>query len=228
MLRYPLFRVGDENDPMRAQRARRPRGSRVKLAANGHVAESDWRQRHVMNRLGLLIGVVPLMMFAAPAVAEHENDHRYDVKGYVLSVDKRPLDDVPVAVLKDGQLIGSGRTNGEGSYAIRVHLHDSDIGATLTVRADKHQASIRMQAEHGNQTTARVHHVNFVGGVVSEKELFGSTVPTWVYLVAAPFVLWAVVYFGEMIRRKIRKLQLAKAPAQPGQQKKGRKGKRKR
>lgn len=181
-----------------------------------------------MNRLGLLIVAASLIVFAARASAEHEIDHRYDVKGYVLSADKRPLDGVPVTILKDDQLIGSSRTDGEGYYAIRLHLHDSDIGGSLAVRAGKHQALIRMQADHGNRMTAREHHVSFVGSEVSEKDLFGSGIPTWVYLAAAPFVLWAVVYFTEVIRRKIRKLQLANAPAQPGQQKKGRKGKRKR
>ena len=181
-----------------------------------------------MDRTGLLIAAAALMMFAARAAAEHEADHRYDVKGYVLGADKRPLDGVSVTILKDDQLVGSSRTDGEGRYAIRLHLHDSDIGGSLAVRAGKHRALIRMQAEHGNRMSAREHQVNFVGSEVSEKDLFGSRIPAWVYLVAAPFVLWAIIYFGEMMRRKIRKLRLANAPAQPGQQKKGRKGKRRR
>ena len=84
-----------------------------------------------------------------------------------------------------------------------------------------------MQAEHGNQMNARVHRVNFVGSEVSEKNLSGNSVPAWVYLVAAPFVLWAAVYFTGLIRRRVRKLRLANAPAQPGREKK-RTGKRRR
>ena len=73
----------------------------------------------------------------------------------------------------------------------------------------------------------RANNVNFVGSEVSEKNLSGSSVPTWVYLAAVPCVLWAAVYFTGVIRRRVRKLRLANAPAQPGWEKK-RKGKRRR
>lgn len=188
---------------------------------------SSRAQRLDVTRTGVLSLAASLLVFAATAVAEHEADHRYDVQGYVLSADKRPLDGVPVAILKDDRLIGSGRTDGEGYYAIRLHLHDSDIGGSVAARAGKHQALVRMQAEHGNRMKARVHYVNFVGSEVSEKNLSGSSVPTWVYLAAVPCVLWAAVYFTGVIRRRVRKLRLANAPAQPGWEKK-RKGKRRR
>lgn len=161
---------------------------------------------------------VALILFAATVAAEHEADHRYNVRGYVLSADKRPLDAVPVTIRKDGQVIGSGRTDGGGYYAIQLHLHDSDIGGTFAVRAGEHQSLIRMQAEYGNLTTARVHHVNFVGSEVVEKNL-GIGIPAWVYIAAAPFVIWAVVYLTGVIPRKIRKLRLANAPGEPGREK---------
>ena len=251
MLRYLLLQPRNAGGPMRTQelecfaralsfgaRAQVEAGLNLAFArtvglqaAEARIVMSEKRNRRprgFMNRLGLLIVAAPMILFAAKVAAEHEANHRYDVRGYVLSADKRPLVGVPVTILKQDQTIGSGRTDGDGYYDIRVHLHDSDIGEALTVRADKHQALIRMRAEYANQTTGRVHHVSFAGGEVSEKTLAGSRIPTWVYLVAAPFVLWAVVYFTEAIRRKIRKLRLAKAPAQPGERKKGRKGKRKR
>ncbi len=188
---------------------------------------SSRAQRPDVTRTGVLSLAAALLVFAAAAVAEHEADHRYDVQGYVLGADKRPLDGVSVAIHKDDRLIGSSRTDSEGFYAIRLHLHDSDIGDAIAVRAGKHQALVRMQAEHGNQMNARVHRVNFVGSEVSEKNLSGNSVPAWVYLVAAPFVLWAAVYFTGLIRRRVRKLRLANAPAQPGREKK-RTGKRRR
>lgn len=173
------------------------------------------------------IVAVALILFAATAAAEHQADHRYDVRGYVLSADKRPLDAVPVTIGRDGQVIGGGRTDGEGYYAIQLHLHDSDIDGTFAVRAGEHQALIRMQAEYGNRTTARVHHVNFVGGEVIEKNLSGIGIPAWVYIAAAPLVLWAAVRLGDVIRRKVRTLRSAHAPEEPGREKKrGRKSKR--
>ncbi len=168
-----------------------------------------------------------LLVFAAAALAEHEVDHRYEVTGHVLGADQRPLEGVPVEIRKDGQYIGGGRTDGAGRYSIRLHLHDGDIGASLAVRAGQHQARVRVQAEHGNRTTERVHYVNFLGGEVSEKNLSGLRVPAWAYLLAAPFAIWGAVALSDAIGRRLRRLRSADAPAQPGQEKK-RKGKRRR
>jgi hypothetical protein len=83
-----------------------------------------------------------------------------------------------------------------------------------------------MQAEYGNLTTARVHHVNFVGGEVIEKNLSGIDIPAWVYVAAAPLVLWAAVYLTGVIGRKVRKLRLANAPEEPGREKRRRRKRR--
>lgn len=159
-----------------------------------------------------------LLVFAAPVRAEHEVDHRYEVTGYVRGADQRPFDGLPVDIRKDGQLIGSGRTDSEGRYSVRLHLHDSDIGGSLSVRAGKHQAQVRMQAERGNRSTQRVHYVNFIGGEVREENLFGFEVPAWAYLVAAPFAIWAAVALSDRIGRRLRKRRLANAPAHSGQE----------
>jgi hypothetical protein len=168
-----------------------------------------------------------LLLIATPARAEHEVDHRYDVQGFVLGTDQRPLEGVAVEIRKGGQSIGGGRTDGDGRYAIRLHLHDSDIGETITVRAGNHQALIRMQAEYGNQSSARVHHLNFVGSAFNEKDLSGVSVPAWAYLLALPFAVWAAIYASDVIRRRARKRSAEIAPAQSGQAPK-RKGRRRR
>jgi hypothetical protein len=166
-----------------------------------------------------------LIAFAAAAAAEHEADHRYDVRGYVLSADKRPLD-ATVTIRVGDEVIGAGRTDGEGYYAIQLHLHDGDIGKTFAVRAGERNALIRMQADYGDRTTARVHHVNFVGSEVIEKNL-STGIPIWAYFAAAPLLLWGAVSLNGVIRRKVRKAALASAPEAPGREKK-RRGKRKR
>lgn len=177
------------------------------------------------NRARVL--AVVLMLLAGTAVAEHEADHRYDVRGYVLSADKTPRPAASVTIRKGDELVGFGKTDRAGFYAIELHLHDEDIGRTLAVRAGEHQALIRMQAEYGNKSTARVHHVNFIGGQVSEENLSGPGVPPWIYVAAAPFALWAALYLTGVIRRKVRKLRSASAPEEPGPGKK-RRSKRKR
>lgn len=167
-----------------------------------------WKQKHIL--IEILIIAVLLLLFATTVAAEHEADHRYDVRGYVLDAKKNPRTGVPVSILMDDRTLGSGRTDGEGYYSVRLHLHDSDIGRPLTVRAGNAQADIRMQAKHGDQATARIHHVNFVGSEFVEEKLSAGSIPTWAYIAAAPVVLWGVVYVTGATRRKIRRTRSAK------------------
>ena len=152
-----------------------------------------------------------MLLYAGTAAAEHEADHRYDVRGHVLDAKKNPLSGVPVTILMADQAVGSARTDSEGYYSVRLHLHDSDIGRALTVRAGDAQAEIRMQAKRGDQTTARVHHLNFIGRQFEEKKLAAGKIPTWAYIAAAPLVLWGVVYVGGATRRKVRRAKSDKA-----------------
>lgn len=167
----------------------------------------------------LVTATVVLLMSAAPSRAEHEADHRYNVRGYILNDAKKAQPEVPVTLLLGNQVVGSARSNDEGYYSIRAHLHDSEIGRALTVRAGDRQADIRMTATPRDVSTPRIHHVNFIGGEVVEEELAGG-VPAWAYLAAAPVVLWAAYYAGSTARRRIRRVKKAQAKAE-------RKGKRK-
>lgn len=155
--------------------------------------------------MGISVVAMLMALFASTVLAEHEADHRYDVRGYVLDAQKNPRSGVPVTILMDDKTIGSGRTDSKGFYSVRLHLHDSDIGRTLKVRAGNAQAEIRMQAKRGDQTTTRFHHVNFVGREFVEGKLSAGSVPTWAYIAAAPVVLWAGVYMTGAMRRRIRK-----------------------
>jgi hypothetical protein len=169
-----------------------------------------------LGRLEMLVIAILLFMFAGTVAAEHEADHRYDVRGYVLDAEKNSRAGVPVTILMGEQIIGSGRTDSEGYYSIRLHLHDSDIGRPLVVRAGNAQAEIRMQANPGDKATTRLHHLNFVGSDVVEEELSAGPVPTWAYIAAAPLVLWGIVYVGGATRRRIRRAKSAHAKKSKG------------
>lgn len=180
------------------------------------------QRKHFKNKLRLiemLFITVLLLIFATSVAATHETDHRYDIRGRVLDERKNPVSDVPVTVEMDEQTIGSGRTDSSGNYSLRLHLHDSDIGRVLTVRAGNALAEIRMHAKRGDQTTERVHHLNFVGPEFQEEKLAAGGIPTWAYIAAAPLAVWGVVYLSGATRRKFRK-------AKPAAGKKKRKGKR--
>lgn len=180
------------------------------------------QRKYLKNKtrvIEMLIIAVLLLIFATTVAAEHEADHRYDVRGYVLDEKENPRPGVPVTILMDDKTIGSGRSDSKGQYSVRLHLHDSDIGRILTVRAGKAQAEISMQAKRGDQSTARVHHVNFVGRQHVEQERSAGNIPTWAYIAAAPLLLWGVVYVTGATRRKVRR-------AKSSQRKKKGKGKR--
>lgn len=159
---------------------------------------------------------VALLLYAVTAAAEHEADHRYDVRGYVLDSQENPRSGVPVTILMGDRTVGSGRTDSKGYYSVRLHLHDSDIGRSLVVRAGNAQADIRMQAERGDQATPRLHHLNFVGREFVEEKLSASRIPIWAYIAAAPVVLWGVVYATGATRRRIRRAKSARGKKSKG------------
>ena len=174
----------------------------------------------------LLVGVL-LLLFAGTAVALHEIDHRYEVRGYVLDSRDHAIKGVPVTVSLNDEVIGSSRTDSEGHYAIRVHLHDSDIGRLLTVRAGTNQAEIRMEATRGDASTPRIHHLNFVAGKPREKKLAGQGVPLWAYVAGAPILIWGAVYATGLTRRQLRHVKKAASAAGAGRtRKRKRKGNR--
>ncbi len=176
-----------------------------------------WKQKHKLIELSIV--AMLLALFASTVSAEHEADHRYDIRGYVLDAQKNPRSGVPVTILMDDKTIGSGSSDSKGFYSVRLHLHDSDIGRSLKVRAGNAQADIRMQAKRGDQTTTRFHHINFVGREIVEEKLSAGSVPTWAYIAAAPVVLWAGVYMTGAVRRKVRQTRSTQRKKNKGKRK---------
>lgn len=175
-----------------------------------------------------------LMAFACALVAplaahaEHEANHRYTVRGYVLDGQRQPVPDAPVSLRMGGALLGSARTDSDGFYSIRAHLHDTDLGRTLRVRAGEHTAEIRMQGTPGDLTTERVHHANFIGGELVERELARGGPSAWIYAAGALVVATTgVVVTRRLQRRAKRARRRAQSAAQP-QRKSPRRKKRRR
>lgn len=174
----------------------------------------------------LSLPVVLFMLGPILVHAEHEANHRYNVRGYVLDDARIPVADAPVSLRMDGKVVGSARTDSDGYYSIRAHLHDFDIGKTLTVRAGEHNVEIRMQGTPRDLTTNRVHHVNFVGGELVEAELDRGRLPSWSYVVGALVIASVSVVAAHRLRRRSRRLsRRQEGTAKP---KRKRKGKRKR
>jgi hypothetical protein len=163
---------------------------------------------NVRSRLPVVL-LVALAVLPTALRAEHEANHRYTMHGYVLDAQRRALADVPVSVYLEDRLVGGARTATDGSYNIRMHLHDADIGRTLRVRAGGHTAQVRMHGTPGDRSTERVHPVNFVGAALVEYELDRGGVPAWLYAAGGLVLATGALVTVQRLRRRSKRRALA-------------------
>ncbi len=164
------------------------------------------------------------------AIAEHEADHRYQVRGFVLDANDKAIAGEAVVISSAGAPLASGETDWTGYFSLHLHLHNEDLGRKLQVRAGGARGEIEVSFDPRDRTTARAHDVNFVGGRVVEGSLGRWRTPPWAYVLAGFIVLGAaLVLLEKRRRRKLRAQQLQHAaPGLPagGKRKKKRRKKR--
>ncbi len=177
----------------------------------------------------LILGAICLLASGA-VMAEHEADHRYQVRGFVLDADENALAGREVVVANGGTVLASGRTDSSGYYSLHLHLHNEDLGRMLQLRAAKARGEIRVSFDPQDRSTARIHDVNFIGGELVEGSLGRWRTPVWLYVLAVFIVLGAVlVMLEKRRRRKLRTQQLQHAaPGSPAGGKRKKKRRRKR
>jgi hypothetical protein len=129
--------------------------------------------------------------------------------------------------------MGSGRSDSNGHFRFRMHLHDSDVGRELRVKTPDHEGTVRVTLTPGDRSTQRIHHVNFVGGELVEGDLPGrggvsmstlGAIGAGVLLVGG---LVAAERFRRLRRRRQRAARQAESP-HPGKASRRRKRKDKR
>ena len=154
---------------------------------------------------------VCLALLPAPALAKHEADHRYNVKGFVLDENEQPLADNAVTIRSGNDVIGHQKTNSQGYYNIQLHLHDNDLGKKLQVRTVLGEATIRARFTPGNRATRRVHYANLIGGKLVENQLSRRRFPTSIYIasIAAVVAVSATIIMARQAKRR-RRRKLAK------------------
>ncbi len=179
--------------------------------------------------LAVLLAVLPV----TPVLALHELDHRYDVAGYLLSADQQPIAGVIVVGHVDGERMGSGRSDSDGYYRFRMHLHDSALGRGLRLKTPEYEGTVRISLTPGDKSTERIHYVNFIGGELKEGELagLGGISATLVAGVAGAIVLVVSVvatrHFRRLRRRRQRARQkVTKAPGQSAPKRRKRKNRK--
>lgn len=183
------------------------------------------RYQRLSGMFRLAAAIVLMTLIAGTASAEHEADHRYIVEGYVLDAEENPRADEKVVVTAREGLLGEAVTDRRGFYRIRLHLHNSDLGKTLTVKTTDRDADIEVTFDPGDTETDRVHDLNFVGADVTQADLGSRGFPTWAYVVIGVLVLLLVARTISKTLKQRRKLQAKQEQKQSKQKRK--KGKRK-
>ncbi|MFQ6021980.1 MAG: hypothetical protein ACE5NW_04610 [Acidiferrobacterales bacterium] len=156
-------------------------------------------------RYGQLLLILSFSLLPVTAYAEHEVDHRYNVKGFVLDENEAPLADSAVTIRLGGSVIGSQKTDSKGYYSIQLHLHDTDLGKKLQIKTAAGDATIRATFTPGDKATRRVHYANLVGSNLIEERLAGSGFPSWVYVAAGAFIILATLMFAPELKRWLRR-----------------------
>ena len=140
--------------------------------------------------------------------ADHEADHRYNIQGYVLDTRQKGIDNLSVQAFAEGELLGSGKTDADGYYSLHLHLHNSDYQRILKLQAGSYQADLRVTFDLEDDSSARIHEANFVGGKFIEGNLGRFRIPPWSYAVGGLLLFMMILIFLE--RRRKKKIRLAK------------------
>ena len=72
--------------------------------------------------------------------AEHEVDHRYNIRGYILDKNKQAIYNQNVQVFDGNQLLGENKNDSVGYYSLHLHLHNSDKARKLRLLSGSNEA----------------------------------------------------------------------------------------
>jgi hypothetical protein len=175
-----------------------------------------------------VLSVVVGCLLITSAWAEHEANHRYNLRGYVLDANQQGISNLAVQVFSGTQILGASTTDFDGYYSLHLHLHNVDRGRTLLLRAGEYRAELRVTFDATDQTTARVHEANFVDGTFTEGRLSRFRIPSWAYPLGGFILLGVIVVALETRRKKkIRQKMKASHTNQHPTKHKSKKGRRK-
>ena len=147
--------------------------------------------------------------------AEHEVDHRYNVRGYVLDENQQGISDQDVRVFDGNSLLEETRTDSAGYYSLHLHLHNADNHRKLKLRAGPNEAELRVSFDAADLNTLRIHEANFIGSEYIEGKLDRFRIPPWIYPLGGFLALAVIVVFLEKRRKKKIKLKQAGPTEKP-------------
>ncbi len=177
----------------------------------------------------LLLIIASWGLLVANAWAEHEVDHRYSVRGYILDKNEKGISNQEVQIFDGSNSLGQSKTDSTGYYSLHLHLHNEQRGLKLKLRSGSSEADLRVAFDPADVTTLRVHEANFVGGEFVEGKLNRFRIPPWSYPLVGFLILgFIVVKLEKRRKKKLRESKLEHAgKSSSGSQKKKKKKRKK-
>ena len=156
----------------------------------------------------IILSIIAGGLFFNNVWADHEPDHRYNIRGYVLNAKQEGIENLTVQVFAKGELLGTSKTDADGHYSMHLHLHNSDYHRIVKRLAGSHEAELRVTFDVEDDTSARIHEANFVDGKYIEGILGRFRIPSWSYVVGGLLLFMIILVYLE--RRRKKKIRLAK------------------
>lgn len=138
---------------------------------------------------------------STPALATHENDHRFTVFGYVRGADGKPVPDAKVIIVDPRLDEGTTAfTDRGGYYEGLLHLHNDDLGDEIIVTALDQRKTIRATFDPNDTKAVRRAQVDFgpAGATASEP------VRNWAWIAGGVVFIIAVAWAALRRRRGAR------------------------
>lgn len=156
----------------------------------------------------IVLSIIAGCLLFTNVQADHEPDHRYNIRGYVLDGSQQGIDNLVVQAFSEGKQLGSSKTDAEGYYSMHLHLHNADYRRILKLQAGSLEAELRVTFDRGDNSSARIHEANFVDGKYVEGALDRFHIPDWSYAAGGLVLFMVVMVLLEKQRKK--KIRLAK------------------
>lgn len=149
--------------------------------------------------------------FPAPVHATHEADHRFTVEGFVCGAEGKGVADTDVLVkdtrISYGQVV---KTDGDGYYIAKFHLHNDNLGDPLLVEAKGEQQNLKVQFDPKDLETERKVQVNFGTGCVHDR----NAPPMWWFMGLGAAAVAISGFVGAKVFRSWRKEEQKRAKSQ--------------
>ena len=156
--------------------------------------------------LAIVVGLI-----ITNAWAEHEVDHRYNIRGYILDENQQGISNQNVSVYDGSSLLAQSKTDSAGYYSLRLHLHNADNRKTLRIHAGSNEVELRVTFDATDNKTDRVHELNIIAGKQVEGELNRFRMPYWIYPVGGLLAIGLIAVFLEKRRKKKLRLKSHKS-----------------